>query len=165
MKLFNALISIFSISGFCQAGLLPAPTGETILSVTGKIQHTQDGDSANFDLDALKALDSDSFDLQTRWSNKNHTYYGPLLTAILDKVGATGKLIHLIALDDYIVKIDRRYIEKYQPIIAWAKDGKKMLVRDKGPLRLMLPHHKYPELTTEEHSGNMIWQLRRIEVK
>lgn len=165
MKLITVLLTALSLTSLCHAENLPQPTGKVILSITGKITHTQDGESAHFDLASLQQIDSDTFNLHTRWSDRIHEYHGPLLSALLEKVGANGDRLHLTALNDYSITLERDYIEKYQPILAWRDDGKKMSVRDKGPLWLLLPHDKYPELNSESNTGNMIWQLRRIEIK
>ena len=165
MKLITVLLTALSITTFCQAADLPPPSGKVILTVTGNITNTQDGESANFDLKSLKQLKSATFNLHTRWTERVHEYHGPLLTSILQKVGAKGDKLRLTALNDYTIEIDRAYVEKYQPILAWRDDGKQMSVRDKGPLWLLLPHDKFPELKSESNTGNMIWQLRHIEIK
>lgn len=162
-SLVFVLVAFFSLS--TQATPLTEPTGKVVLTVSGKINNTLDGTSARFDLKQLKQLPSATFTLKTRWSDGVHEYQGPLLTALLELVGATGDTLFLTALNDYSIEIKRAYAEKYQPILAWSMDGKPMSVRDKGPLWLMLPHDKYPELNEEIHTGRMIWQLSNIEIK
>lgn len=157
------LLTFFSVTA--HANLLTAPTGKVILTISGKITNTLDGKSTQFDLEQLKQLPSETFTLKTRWSDDTHTYHGPLLSAILDRVGIKGDTLLLTALNDYSIEIEHSYIEKYQPILAWSKDGKPMSVREKGPLWLLLPHDKYPELNEEVHTGRMIWQLTTIEIK
>lgn len=146
------------------AAPLPQPDGPVILTISGKIHNFQDVQTARLDLEQLKQLESTTFTLQTRWSDSIHSYQGPLLSAVLNYVGAEGKHIRLTALNDYSVEIERSYIEQYEPILAWSEDGKPLPVRNKGPLWLMLPHHKFPELNGEIHTGRMIWQLSKIEI-
>ncbi|MGH1432745.1 MAG: hypothetical protein ACRBB4_16735 [Neptuniibacter sp.] len=157
------LVSFFSLTTY--AAPLTEPTGKVILTVTGNIKHTLEGDTARFDLEQLKQLSSETFTLKTRWSDTTHAYHGPLLSAVLEHVGSKGDRLFLTALNDYSIEIERSYVEKYQPILAWSEDGKPMSVRDKGPLWLLLPHDKYPELNAEVHTGRMIWQLSTIEIK
>lgn len=159
-----ALLTTSMVAFSVTAAPLPEPEGAVILSVTGNIQNTQDGKTAHFDLAQLQALQSDTFTLQTRWSDNIHSYHGPLLSAVLNYVGAKGEHLRLTALNDYSIEFDRHYMEKYEPIIAWSEDDKPLSVREKGPLWLILPHHKFPELNGELHTGRMIWQLTKIEI-
>lgn len=162
-KFFASLLVCLASSTYAEP--IPIPEGQVILTLSGNIQNTQDGHTARFDLEQLKKLPSKTFNLQTRWDDEAHEYHGPLLSSILEHVGAKGSVLKLTALNDYSIEIDKPYIDKYQPILAWKSDGKTMSVRNKGPLWLLLPHDKYPELNDEFHTGRMIWQLSHIEIK
>nr|WP_320135699.1 hypothetical protein [uncultured Amphritea sp.] len=159
LALFACCASTFSV-----AAPLSAPSGPVILTISGTIEHTQDGQTAKLDLATLQALESDTFEMQTRWSNSLHRYHGPRLSAILNYVGAQGSHIRLTALNDYSVEFKRQYMSQYEPIVAWSEDGKQLSIREKGPLWLMIPHHKFPELNSEINTGRMIWQLSKIEI-
>lgn len=161
--LFTLLLTIVSLN--TTASNLSAAQEKTILSITGTAADTQKQQTIHFNLSQLQSLPSNTFTMQTRWDDHIHQYHGPLLTALLEHVKFTGKTIELTALNNYVIEIDRSFIEKYQPILAWQKDSKKMSIRRKGPLWLLLPHHLHSELNTEEHTGKMIWQLRHIEIK
>lgn len=163
-KYLASMLLLFSATAY-SAGEISPPTGKVILTLSGKIQHTQDGKLAKFDLNQLKQLPSNTFTYQTRWDDKVRKYHGPLLSAVLKEVGIQGSHLRLKALNDYTVEMDKAYIKKYQPILAWQVDGETMSIRNKGPLWLLLPHDKYPELTSEVHTGRMIWQLTHIEVR
>lgn len=165
MKIFSVLLTCSMLINVTFAAGLSPPEGKVILTVTGNIENTQNGVAAEFDLEQLQQLTSDTFRLQTRWTNQAHEYHGPLLSAVLKKVGAKGSSLRLTALNDYTIEIQTAYVEKYQPILAWRDDGETMSVRNKGPLWLILPLDKYPELKTEENTGNMIWQLSHIEIR
>ena len=162
-KYLVSMLVLLAVTAF--AGTVANSNGKIILTISGKIQSTQDGQQAKFDLKQLQKLPSDTFTLQTRWDSDVHKYHGPLLSAVLKEVGIQGKQLRLRALNDYTIDVDVAYIEKYQPILAWQVDGKTMSVRNKGPLWLLLPHDKYPELNDEVHTGRMIWQLSHIEVR
>ncbi|WP_299196181.1 molybdopterin-dependent oxidoreductase [uncultured Amphritea sp.] len=163
-KWILALLACCAVTFSVTAAPLPQPEGPVILTISGKIQNTQDGQTARLDLAQLQRLESDTFTLQTRWSNSLNSYHGPLLSAVLNHVGAEGNHIRLTALNDYSVEFERHYMDQYEPILAWSEDGKQLSIRNKGPLWLILPHHKFPELTGEIHTGRMIWQLSRIEI-
>ncbi|WP_299178568.1 hypothetical protein [uncultured Neptuniibacter sp.] len=163
-KLIAALLLLISTAANSVETTQPESEGKVILTVTGKILHGNYGNSARFNLEQLQSLKSQTLKLQTRWSDRIHEYHGPLLSAVLEHVGATGNTLRLTALNDYTIDIERAYIEKYQPILAWRDDNQIMSVRNKGPLWLILPLDKYPELNTEENTGKMIWQLTHIEI-
>ncbi|WP_428033680.1 molybdopterin-dependent oxidoreductase [Amphritea sp.] len=162
-KWIIVLLACFTMS-FSLAGSLPQPEGPVILTISGNIQNTQDGQTARLDLAQLQQLKSDTFTLQTRWSDSVKSYHGPLLSAVLNYVGAAGKQIRLTALNDYSVEIELDYVDQFEPILAWSEDGQQLSIRNKGPLWLILPHHKFPELLGEIHTGRMIWQLSQIEI-
>lgn len=164
-QLFFSLILMLGAVAPLAAETLPEPQGKVILSVKGKIGHSQDGETARFDLQQLQQLDSATFRMQTRWSDEPHEYHGPRLQALLKAVDAQGDTLRLTALNDYSVDIDRAYINQYNPILAWRQDGRILRVRDKGPLWLLLPVHKYPSLNEGEHATKMIWQLKSIEIR
>lgn len=164
-KWTSTLIISFMVALNATAAPLPQPEGPDILSITGNIQNTQDGKTARLDLAQLEALKSNTFTLQTRWSDSIHSYHGPLLSAVLDYVGAKGNHFRLTALNDYSIEFERDYMDKYEPILALSEDGKRLSVREKGPLWLILPHHKFPELNGERDTGRMIWQLTQIEIE
>jgi hypothetical protein len=161
----RVLCLLLAISGYAVADHLKQPTGKVVLTVTGQIQHTLDGQQVTFDLEQLKQLPSDTFTLHTRWADREHEFHGPLLSAVLDQVGAYGSTLHMTALNDYSITIDRIHIDKYQPILAWKNDGQPMSVREKGPLWLLFPHDQYPELNEEFYTSKMIWQLSNIEIR
>lgn len=145
------------------ADSLPEPTGRVILTVSGNVTQGQTAGEAKYDLKMLQALPQTTYKMTTRWHDSEHTFVGPLLKDVIDSAGARAKKFNLIALNDYLIDIEYDYIKQYQPILAWQDNGKKMRVRDKGPLWLILPQHLYPELNSEDNTGKMIWQLHRIE--
>ncbi|MBY4677131.1 hypothetical protein [Marinobacterium arenosum] len=161
--LMFCLITI--VSWAVEADTLSPPTDKPILTVSGLIQHTRDGGGATFDLPELRNLPSDTFKLQTAWSDQPHVYHGPLLSAVLEEAGARGQRLYMRALNDYTTELDVDFVNRYQPILAWKKDGHVMKVRDKGPLWLLFPLHRNPELNTSDNNFKMIWQLSHIEVR
>lgn len=165
LLLFTPVLSAWANPFELSSSTLSSPKGEIILTIDGLLEAKAGQNIAQFDLDQLQALDSDSFTVSTRWESGQREYHGPKLSALLDASGAKGNTLRMFALNDYSVDIDRAFIDKYQPILAWREDGKTLTVRNKGPLWLMLPLHKYPELNEFQYTAMMIWQLHRIEVR
>jgi len=139
-----------------------ADTGPVILTVLNKQAPER---PVSFTLSELQALESRTFTLTHDWSDGPHTYKGPLLSAVLAKAGTSGRIVKLRALNEYFIEIERTFIDKYQPILAWQEDGRTLSVRSKGPLWLLTPLHKYPELSEPANVSKLIWQLSTIEVR
>lgn len=72
--------------------------------------------------------------------------------------------LRLEALNNYSVIIPREDLQKYQPIIAFLRDGKSMSVTDSGPLYLIYPFESFAELNQQKYFNRSIWQLSKISV-
>ena len=140
------------------------PVGEVLLTVTGAITNTNDGDVATFDRAMLEALDPVTFDTSTVWTDGVHRFTGVPLEGLMDAVGATGRAIDATAINDYSVEIPASNWEDGGPIVAYLNDGEPMSVRDKGPLWIVWPFDDNPAYKTEMIYARSIWQLDRIEV-
>lgn len=158
------LIALLFAGGNVWAKDLPvaADTGPVILTV---MNSGAPEERVQFTLRDLKALESRTFTLTHDWSDGPHTYKGPLLSAVLAEAGASGNTVKLRALNEYFIEIERPFIDKYQPILAWQEDGRTLSIRSKGPLWLLTPLHKYPELGEPANVSKLIWQLSTIEVR
>lgn len=139
-----------------------AGNGPVILTVSAGAGGNQ---TVQFSLEDLQALESRSYRVQHDWSNTPHTYHGPLLSAVLRKAGIEGGTYRLTALNEYFIDLEAPFVDRYQPILAWQEDGRKMRVRNKGPLWLMTPLHMYPELSEPKNVSRLIWQLSDIKVQ
>ena len=147
------------------AGDLETPSGDVILTVSGNIRNTNDVDVAQFDLEMLQAMDSQTFETSSIWFESVHTFTGVSLSVLLDAVGATGKMIDARAINDYTVNISFPEKDQLYPIVAYFSDGEKMSGRDKGPLWIIYPFDSSSEFQTEVIYSRSIWQLKSITVK
>lgn len=150
------------------AGAVPAlaletPTGPVILTVKGSISETNVGDTAQFDLPMLEKLTSREATMETPWTKGAATFKGPLLSAVLKAVGASGGAIKVRALNDYAADIPAEDAE-LATILATHLDGKRMSVRDKGPLMLVYPFDLDQSLYNEKYFARSVWQIKEIEV-
>lgn len=156
---------------FCSLALMPVRAAEVlagpvILKVGGNIRSAEAVDGkVQFDLAKLQALPQSEIVTSNPWVDKPHKYRGPKLADMLAAVGADGKTVTLTALNSFQVRIEWDQIAKYDPILAWEDDGAVMKVRDKGPIWLMLPLDKHPELKNSEYTDMMIWQLDSIDIQ
>jgi hypothetical protein len=88
-----------------------------------------------------------------------------LLSDVLKAVTASGSNIKAAALNDYKVNIPIDDAKKYGVILARQMDGKKLAIRDKGPLFVMYPFEQFPEIKTSVYYSRCIWQLHTISVE
>lgn len=143
---------------------LASPTGEVVLTVTGDIAARNQGDSAVFDLDMLRALGEVSFATTTPWTEGVQEFTGVSLEALVEELGVTGGSIKATAINDYAIDIPVSNAVEGGPILAYLQNGERMSVRDKGPLWLVYPYDLDEAYQTEVIFSRSIWQLVRLDV-
>ena len=163
MKYLLALISLF-IGQMSFAQDLAQPTGDVILTVSGEITVTNGDGVAQFDRDMIDALTQHTTVTHTPWYDGPHSFSGPLLTALLEAVGAQGSTVRMIALNDYSSELPVEDSINMPLILASRLDGNVMRVRDKGPLFMIYPFDDFPETDNEIFYGRSVWQISRIEI-
>lgn len=146
------------------AAALDAPAGPVVLSISGAITETNNGEMADFDIDMLEALGTKDFKTSTLWTDGVNSYSGPTLLTVLEAVGAKSKSLRATALNDYSIEMNAGNDDFPGPIIATKMDDKAMSVRTKGPLWLIYPYDMNPKFQDEVVYSNSIWQLRNITV-
>lgn len=156
------------IFALCAASLpaaeLPPPDREVILTVTGSIAHTNGDGVARFDRGMIDALPQRETRTTTPWYDGSQSFTGPLVSAILDAVGATGGTVRVHALNDYNADVPVQDFRDHPVIFATKRNGRVLTVRDKGPLFIIYPFDEEPSLFNELYFGRSVWQIVRIEV-
>ncbi|MEC7762629.1 MAG: molybdopterin-dependent oxidoreductase [Pseudomonadota bacterium] len=147
------------------ADSLEMPTGDVVLSVTGNIAAMNDGDAAVFDEAMLRALGETSFETTTIWTEGVQTFTGVSLKDLLDELGVEAGTLEARALNDYAVEIPVSDAVEGGPIVAYARNGKSMSIRDKGPLWIVYPFDSNDAYASETIYSRSIWQLDRIDVQ
>lgn len=147
------------------AAPLAPPTGPVVLEVSGDIANTNTSGVAAFDMLMLDQLAGGTTTTRTPWYDGARTFTGPLASALLDAVGATGSTIVVTALNDYVSEIPVSDFRDYPVLLATKVDGKLMSVRDKGPIFVIYPFDASPELNNETYYGRSAWQVKSIEIK
>ena len=156
--------------GLCLAALpaladvLPVPTGEVVLTISGAISNTNVDDTAQFDMDMLKAMDVETFETSTMWTEGVQTFTGVSLHALLEAVGADDVTIHATAINDYAVDIPPGDWKNEGPILAYERNGALMTIRNKGPLWIVYPFDSDARFRAEVIYSRSIWHLDRIIV-
>lgn len=144
---------------------LNLPKGKVILTVSGKIHSTNRADAADFDLEMLEALGTESLSTTTSWTNGIQEFTGVPLHRIMSAVGARGKTVEAIALNDYTYDIEIEDFSRFPVILATKLNGKTLRVRDKGPLWIVYPLDDFTESERIQMERRMVWQLRQLIVK
>ena len=156
---------LFLSAPSAQAADLAPPTGKVLLTVQGAITKTNTNKVALFDRQQLEQLGLHKLVTSNPFIEGIHTFEGPLLSSVLDQVGAKGETLEAHALDGYNVDIPVSDVRTYPVILAMKMDGKVMRVRSKGPLWIIYPVDQFGELKSEAFSGRSIWQLTTLTVK
>jgi hypothetical protein len=144
--------------------LLPA-SGRVVLTVRGKISRRNAGEVADLDMDMLAELPQHRFVTRTPWDKQAREFTGPLLRDVLALVGANGKTVLAVALNDYKVEIPIEDVELFEVIVARLIDGQPMRVRDRGPLFIIYPYDRDEQLRSDRYFSRSAWQLRTLDVQ
>ena len=161
--LAGCALALLSITTALSAPL-DRPSGETILTITGDIANTNGDGVAEFDFAMLDALEGRAAEMDTPWTEGKTAFDGPLFKAVLDAAGARGKTLIVKALNDYSAEVPMEDARNYPTILAIRMNGAEMSVRDKGPLFMIYPFDKHPELYNEKYFSRSVWQIKEIEV-
>jgi len=152
------------LSAPTRADSIPAPQGRVILSLTGEVTNSNASDGGlHFDYAMLEQLPHQSFVTNTPYTDGAHEYRGPRLERVAKLAGIETRQLTATALNKYNVELDEKALK--HAILAIRQDGKKMRIRNKGPIWLMFPLDRSSELNVPEIHQQMIWQLRSISAK
>ncbi len=147
------------------AGPLSAPKDKPILEITGNITSTNKDGAAVFDREMLESLGLETITTTTPWHKGQVTFEGVPMAKVMELVGAKGKTVKALALNDYATQIPMEDFAKFGVILALKRDGEYMPVRDKGPLFIVYPYDSKPELKSQTYYGRSAWQVAKLTVK
>jgi len=157
---FLSLVSLNPVG----AQTLAAPKGDPILEIGGKIGVTNAPGKAVFDRETLEAVGLETIKTTTPWHSGQVTFEGVPLDKLMRLVGATGKTVRVVALNDYAATVPIDDFAKFNVILAMKRDGQYMPVRDKGPLFVIYPYDSSPELKSQVYYARSVWQVKSLEV-
>lgn len=159
------LMATLTSSEFSKAQTLPNPKERPVLTISGQIATTNQGETAQFDRTMLEDLGMVAIRTTTPWHNGVINFEGVRLDKLMSHVGAKGRTVVAIALNDYTTEIPIGDFAKYGTILAIKKDGEYMPVRDKGPLFIIYPFDSRSELKSQIYYGRSAWQVTKLVVK
>ncbi|WP_409525016.1 hypothetical protein [Nitrincola sp. MINF-07-Sa-05] len=157
-------LGLFITASVSAAGL-ERPQGRVILTIEGDIAHTNEEGKAVFDREMLERLTQHTTQTSTPWTEGVREFTGPLGSALLEAVGASGTILKVIAINDYVVEVPVEDFYSHPVILAMKADGDYLRVRDKGPLFIIYPFDDDSDLNSEVYYNRSSWQIARIEVK
>lgn len=137
-----------------------ATAGEPVLEIRGAI----DSSPRHFTIADLEALGLSTIETSGPWIDGTSVFEGVPLARLLEEVEATGDMLSITALNDYVVDVPVSDAQQHQPILAMLRDGALMPVEDMGPLFLLYPYDSNPALQTDVYYSRSVWQVATIEV-
>jgi hypothetical protein len=145
---------------------IPTPTGDVILTVTGKIGAANNGDAIEMDLPMIEAAGLVDYKVKDPFENTDATFRGPLMSSLLDlwKVPQDATTLHMVALNDYSVDVPIAEVRKYPVVFALKQDGEYMPVASRGPAMLVFPYNDF-EFNQALYNDYWIWQIKSIDVQ
>ncbi len=163
----SALLALSTWVGMAvaEARTLPTPKGKLVLTVSGKISVTNKGDTAEFDRAMLEDIGMESFTTSTPWYSGPTKFEGIPMAKLLDRLGASGEHLMVVALNDYSSDIPVADVRKYKVLLALKVNDEYISVRDKGPLFIIYPFDTDPDLQHQTYYGRSVWQVSKIVVK
>ncbi|MBN9529099.1 MAG: molybdopterin-dependent oxidoreductase [Alphaproteobacteria bacterium] len=164
-KLLLGLMLAFVPVAMAAAQDLAKPTGPVILEIRGNISRTNDAGAAKFDLAMLQALGAETIATATPWTEGHTKFEGIAGAKLLAAVGAKGTKVVAAAINDYKAEVPIEDLTEKGAFLAFSADGKRLTVRDKGPLWLLYPFDAKPDLKTEVYFGRSVWQIKSLEIK
>lgn len=169
-RISRLALTIFAVMGlaFVATGVaanMEIPAEKPILTVSGKIGVTNKDGAAQFDRAMLESIGMVSFETTTPWFNGLVKFEGVPMDKLMQKVGASGQRVIVVALNDYSSELPIEDFAKYGVMLALKRNGQYMPVSDKGPLFIIYPFDSNPELKNQKFYSRSVWQISRIEVK
>ena len=180
MKAIPAAIALFAALPAAAEELEP-PDGSVMLTVTGKIGHTNRlafhplrdkfvafhergfKKAAELDREMLESLGMSEAHIEFDGWNGPVTFRGPRLIDVLKKVGWHGAKITTLALDGFGTAISKPQIDAHNWILATRGNGKPFDIGQRGLLWLVFDPPGDRPATTEEE-GKWPWAIFLIEV-
>lgn len=146
---------------------IPAPAGDAVLTMDGKISQTNSGKTLQFDMATLESIGVVEYKVDDPFAKKTVLYAGVLLSQLLKVAGAEpdATTLTLRALDDYSTDMSIADANKWPVLLATRADGQYMPVDQSGPLISVFPFNDFPEIDHLTYDAQWLWSLSSITVK
>lgn len=138
------------------------PRSEVILTIDGAIGAP--ATPARYDVERLLGLGRSSLRTRTPFTEGESDFEGVLGRAVMQAVQARGTRAMAFARNDYSVEIPLSDFRDWDVLLATHMDGRRLQLRDKGPLWVVYPWSRHPELDNRVTRQKSIWQLYRLSI-
>ncbi|HSA79265.1 MAG TPA: hypothetical protein VLE23_00500 [Geminicoccaceae bacterium] len=156
---------IVAVGAPLRANDLPRPAERVILTVAGAIARTNSPGQAEFDHAMLEQIGTTRLRTWTPWTEGEPEFEGVLARQLMAALGATGTAVRAVALNDFESTIPLADFDRYPVLLATRIDGKRLEVRDKGPIWIVYPWSDHPELDDLPTRRKSVWQLTSLHVQ
>lgn len=145
---------------------LPVPSGDVILTVTGKIGAANVSDTIQMDLAMIESVGEYQYPVTDPFDQSDRIYRGPLMTDLLAlwKVADDATSVEIAALDDYTVAMPIEDLRKYPVLFALQQDGAYMPVSTRGPAMLVFPYNNF-SFNHEIFNDYWVWQISSMDFR
>ena len=144
---------------------IPRPQEDVILTVSGKIGATNDGQKIIMDIPTIESVGLVEYTVQDPFEKEEHTFKGVLMKDLLElwQVPPEASVLGVLALNDFQVDVPIHLVRDYPVIFALQQDDEYMTPDYRGPAMLVFPYNDYKfELGTDSY---WVWQIKNITVK
>lgn len=93
------------------------------------------------------------------------TFSGISGADFIASTGLDGDVVLATAVNDYRVTIPLRDLTELGLLFATRLNGKRLTLREKGPIFVIYPFDDQPKLKSDLYYGRSIWQLKKITVQ
>ncbi len=146
------------------AAPVPAPSGEVILTLTGKVGLPNAGRTVRLDMAGIEAFGAETVELYEPFQKTRMSFRAVPLARVLDAAGVPGgaATLHAVALNDYRVDIPVDVARGDGVLLATADgDGSAIPGEDGGPIRIVFADGA-PGADNDDY---WIWSLARLDVR
>jgi hypothetical protein len=152
--LFGALSILASVA-------LGASAQDAILTVKDTAGGAAD---RTLTLAEIQAIGTTQIQTSTAWTDGPQTFEGVSGADLVKTLGVTATEVVASALNDYSVVIPFGDFNSDKLLLAYARNGEAMSVRDKGPLWIVFPFDD-PAFSTDAYRTYAIWSLSKLEFR
>ena len=156
---------IWLLTGNVMAAGLATPKGEVLLTISGNIEHFNNENVAEFDLEMLEELGATTIITESPWTEAATSFTGVRLSVLLNSVGARSTSFRATAIDDYWYDVSDIDFEEYPVIVAYKRDDAYMNARSLGPLWIIYPFDEFPQLLSETNKASCVWHLNSLIIQ
>ena len=156
LKAGNGLIFAMASAG------TSSTASPVVLTVEYKDKQTQLAVLSKFTIADLMLLPATKFTTSTIWTAEEQTFTGVELAELIKHLEIEAHVLHAVALDEYYFDLPISDAVPGGAIVAYLNNGKRMTVREKGPLWIVYPYDKNEKFQTEEIYARSVWSLWKI---